>query len=221
MKTTRRDALAHGGRIIATAAALPFLPSVNIAHAEDDAGLFAQFEKCCQLDRAYVDATEKADLACFAVKQQFPEPPNGETRPGGWMSPGSPEHEAVLSHASEINSMIGRRAKEFEAEDALAEAAKQQRETDKSEAEKRAGVPALYKKARAAEDSMKEASAAFYYTPALTAAGMILKIKYAWSDGEVREFRAQAKDEAEFYDFDDHVMGSLLLDLERLDGRRI
>lgn len=68
MAITRRDVLAHGGKAIAAAAVLPFLPS--IAHAEDDAALFAQYEKCRRLDRAHLDALGKARLARFAVKKE-------------------------------------------------------------------------------------------------------------------------------------------------------
>lgn len=167
MIINRRDAIKCGGKAVAVAAALPFLPS--IAHAEGDAELFAQYEKCRRLERAYVDATEKADLASFAARGQF------------------------------IVSLDGTLA----------------------EAEKQAGIPALYEKAKAAEAASMEAIADFYNIPAMTVRGTILKIQLAWSEEEVREFRAQAKGEADYYDFDDHVIGSILLDLERLSGRAV
>ena len=37
MAITRRDVLAHGGKVIATAAVLPFLPPINPAQAQQDA----------------------------------------------------------------------------------------------------------------------------------------------------------------------------------------
>ena len=37
MTVTRREAMKHGGKAVAAAAALPFLPAINPAHAEEDA----------------------------------------------------------------------------------------------------------------------------------------------------------------------------------------
>ena len=52
MKTTRRDALAHGGRIIATAAVLPLLSSLPVRASKTDAVLIG-------LDRRHLGVMEE------------------------------------------------------------------------------------------------------------------------------------------------------------------
>lgn len=71
MKTSRRDALAHGGKVIAAAAVLSTLPS--IAHAKEDAELFALREKWSRLLREFGAAEARSSEAGFAVRDRFPE----------------------------------------------------------------------------------------------------------------------------------------------------
>ena len=164
MKTTRRDALAHGGRIIATAAMLPFIPS--LAYAKDDAELFAQHDKCFQLDWAHHNAIKKANLAYDAVRRQFPEAPS--IKMIKW---GRPDGTIVTKTIS------------------------QQWDIDLAKAMRQAGVPAMEKNAKAAGEASMEAVAVFYSMRARTPLGMILKIQVAWSK-ERSLLKPQAKREA-------------------------
>ena len=72
MQATRRDVLAHGGKAIAVAAALPFIPAINPAQAQEDAELFAQSEKCRQLEIEYMAAINRHDDVWLPIRQQFP-----------------------------------------------------------------------------------------------------------------------------------------------------
>ena len=87
-----------------------------------------------------------------------------------------------------------------------------------AEAEARAGLPALEKKQRAAERAWLDALDRFYDIPALTPAGMILKFTVEWGKCSRRNWRA--KDYAHV-EFPENGMASILMDLERLSGRRI
>ena len=69
-KITRRNALARGGQVVAAAAVLSTLPS--IAHAKEDAELFACFEKCKRLETEYMAAINRHDDVWLPIRQQFP-----------------------------------------------------------------------------------------------------------------------------------------------------
>ena len=78
-KLSRRETLAGGGRAIAVAAVLSTLPS--IAHAKEDAELFALFGKCKQLEKEYIKAINGYEKVQIPVSRSFPEMPlYGESR---------------------------------------------------------------------------------------------------------------------------------------------
>lgn len=77
MTITRRDALKHGGKVIATAAVLPLILPINSAQAQEDAGLFALYDKYRRLEKDYGAAEAKASKAAFIVRDAFREIHNG------------------------------------------------------------------------------------------------------------------------------------------------
>ena len=89
-----------------------------------------------------------------------------------------------------------------------------------TEAEKRAGCPALEKKQDAAQRAWADALDRLYDMRTHTPQGMILKFTAEWGERSWRNW--QAKDYSRV-EFPDDAMASVLLDLERLagDGRAI
>ena len=69
-KLSRRETLARGGQVVAAAAVLPFIPTV--AHAKEDAELFALYERCRWLEKKYIAAINRYEEPYFAVRRQFP-----------------------------------------------------------------------------------------------------------------------------------------------------
>ena len=78
MQTTRRDVLAHGAKVIATAAVLPFIPAITPAQAHEDAELFALYEEYHRLRKSAIELRDRRSEAWFAVLRDRPE---GKRRP--------------------------------------------------------------------------------------------------------------------------------------------
>ena len=210
MQTTRRDVLTHGGKVIATVAVLPFLPS--IAHAEDDAGLFAQYEKCRQLETEFMAATNRYEEVSFAVPRRFqkgkaPQMVSRWSFLKGLINQLTEQHiqRSDIQRIKDVADEICDIEKKWEA--------------DLAEAEERAGVPALKKKQDTACNAWEVVLNHFFTVRAHTPAGMILKFRIAWCDKQEREWQAtHSHRDVEFWD---DAMASVLMDLESLSGRRV
>ncbi len=201
-KITRRETLARGGQAVAAAAVLSTLPS--IAHAKEDAELFTFFEKCKRLENEYMAAVNKYDKAGFALRRQFPK---------------SPGHQTFLDSVAKQRELNAQCAEEVRVQNACIKAAEDRRAAGLAKAEEQAGIPALKKKHEAAERSWTAAEDRFYGMPANTPEGMILKLTNEWTDGMRRDWRA--KGIAADVQYHPAAISSVLLDIERLSGRRI
>lgn len=212
---TRRDALKQGGRIIATAAVLPLIPS--IAHAKEDAELFALYDEYRLLEKQYEAAMAKASKAAFAVRDAFRDPPTLTSLQDQITTELAPQWEAVIDSRDEVLRLKSRRLAKAIGD--IYKSAKEQWHADLAEAEKQAGVPPLKKKQDTACTAWSDALQRFMDTRAKTPAGMILKFHIAWCDKQRQHWEAH-----HFHggvEFWDDAMASVLMDLERLAGRAI
>ena len=69
MRTTRRNVLKGGGKAVAAVATLPFLSSIPPAQAQEDAELFALYERCRQLEKEHMAALNRYEEVWFPVKR--------------------------------------------------------------------------------------------------------------------------------------------------------
>ena len=201
-KFTRRETLARGGQAVAAAAVLSTLPT--IAHAEDDAELFALYDEYRRLEKDYGAAEARASEAAFAVRRAFREPPTLSDLLEAVDTPGSPEREVFKAHCDDL----------MDAVNATKAVAKGRWDADLAKAEERAGVPALKKTEDAACDAWLGTLHRFLAMRAKTPAGMILKFRIGWCD--VQEQSWQNKHSHRDVEFWDDAMASVLMDLERL-----
>ena len=205
-KLSRRETLARGGRAIAAAAVLSTLPSV--AHTKEDAELFALYEKCKQLEKEYMAAINRYEKVWFPVRQRHEE---------WWRSGGPIKRYSWCRGFSTRTDVKPQLIKEARAEaDRIYE---EEWVAKLAKAGKRAGVPALKKKHEATERAWLDAVHRFYDMPAHTFEGMILKLTNEWTDRMWRAWRA--KDGSEHFEIHPDATPSILMDLERLAGRRI
>jgi len=77
MKTTRRSVLKGGGKAVVAVATLPFLSTINPAQAQEDAEIFALYERCRWLEKKYMAAVNRHDEVWLPIRRQFPEYPLG------------------------------------------------------------------------------------------------------------------------------------------------
>ena len=75
-KLSRRETLARGGQVVAAAAVLPFLSTINPAHAKEDAELFALYEEWKRLEEIASKGDDDAEWqATWDVERRFFETP--------------------------------------------------------------------------------------------------------------------------------------------------
>ncbi len=106
-KLSRRKALARGGQAVAAAAVLTTLPT--IAHAKEDAELFALYEKCRRLEKKHTAAIIRQDETSMAVRKAFREPPTSRELWKRVQTPGTPERIAVIDYPGSISAAISDR----------------------------------------------------------------------------------------------------------------
>lgn len=195
METTRRDALAHGGRIIATAAVLPFLPAIKPAQAQPvkistwlvttaDAELFALYAKYKRLEKVEAKASDRLHHALSEAGLNVSE-----------------VSESYLTAAELIRRRYSGRAKELE----------------------RTGIPALEKKHEAAVNATKDALSRLYDVRANTPEGMILKLAIERADCDQRSWRAEGRpglQQSTGAEYFSQGPSSVFMDLERLLSER-
>ena len=76
MTINRRDVLAHGGKGIAAAVMLPFLPAIaDTKEDKEDAELFRLYEKYKRLEQLEIEASDRLDRARLPVLRSFPKAP--------------------------------------------------------------------------------------------------------------------------------------------------
>ena len=173
MQTTRRDVLAHGGKAIAAAVVLPFIPAITPAQAQEDAELFALYEEYHRLRKSAIELRDRSSEAWLAVLRARSQPK--------WAS-----YEKFLERLNAPDSPY----------------------------------PALKKKHGEAVKTTHAALTRFLNIRANTSPGLFLKLTIGWFDWHHRawEERGFASD-----DLGNHhkIVESVLLDLERLSGRRL
>ena len=195
-KLSRRETLAGGGKVMAAAAVLPFLPAIKPAQAQPvkistwlvttaDAELFALYAKYKRLEKVEAKASDRLHHALFKAGLNVSE-----------------VNESFFTAAELIRRRYSGRAKKLE----------------------RTGIPALEKKHEAAVNATKDVVSRLYDARAHTPEGMILKLTIERADRSQREWRRDGHPGRARFTGDEYFSqgpSSVEMDIERLlYGRR-